>query len=615
MAVSTAPGGPDPWIERSLEGGRYTVKSRLGGGGMGQVYLARQHTMDRDVAVKIMAGHLRHHPDARSRFVREAKLTGSINHPNVITVYDYGVEPDGALFLVMERLEGRPLSEVIREVGPLPLVRVRRIALQICDALHAAHSGGVIHRDLKPANVMMLSGPVTPDTLKVLDFGLARSVLPEAEFTELTQAGKMFGSPAYMPPEVALGRNCDHRGDVYALGVMLYEMITGHPPFAHIERLLVPAAHVREAVPPLPADAPAACQSLIVDRMLAKQPSDRPQSIDEVRDLLTHLFDDLSPGRLARAVSVPVRVMGALDLPPPPSSQVDADGETLPPVSVGAETPLIPASALPLPSEGPSAPPAPVTARPRRWPWLAGALALLAAVAIWAIPGEPVDRDPPTEAPAVLRIADAEGFDAAKVLDAEAIDAEVADAQAADAQAADAQAADAQAADAQAADAQATDAQATDAEPAASSVPLKVRSAPSGAIVRVNGARVGRTPYDGRMPLEGGSVTLHKRGYLSYNSMHGWQRPGEALTVDARLTKAPPPTIAARFDVRSTPSGATITLNGVEKGTTDSVISHRVPKGSEVEVRLSKRGYAPYTQTVKPTDKTIRIKTRLRPMP
>lgn len=144
---------------------------------------------------------------------------------------------------------------------------------------------------------------------------------------------------------------------------------------------------------------------------------------------------------------------------------------------------------------------------------------------------------------------------------------------------------------------------------------MKVRSAPSGAIVRVNGARVGRTPYDGRMPLEGGSVTLHKRGYLSYNSMHGWQRPGEALTVDARLTKAPPPTIAARFDVRSTPSGATITLNGVEKGTTDSVISHRVPKGSEVEVRLSKRGYAPYTQTVKPTDKTIRIKTRLRPMP
>jgi serine/threonine protein kinase len=216
----------DPLLDRVLDG-RYTLVAKLGHGGMGSVYRAAQHSVGRDVAIKLMAPNLVSDKNAIKRFLREAKLASSFSHPNAVGVMDFGQTDDGLFFLVMELVDGISLAEVLDADPVLPLARVVRIATQICDALESAHDHQIVHRDLKPANVMVLAGG--RDLVKVLDFGIAKSLI--ASDTMMTHTGVVIGTPSYMSPEVATGREIDVRADLYSLGCMLYQMMTGMLPF------------------------------------------------------------------------------------------------------------------------------------------------------------------------------------------------------------------------------------------------------------------------------------------------------------------------------------------------------------------------------------------------
>jgi len=235
-------------VGRTIAGGRYEIVRLLGEGGMGAVYQARQVAMDRMVALKLILAELVRSPAAAARFHREMKLTARIEHPNTIRVYDFG-ETDGQLFLTMELLRGRTLTDVLNQSGRLELPRIVRIATQVTRALAAAHSEGVVHRDLKPDNVMLIEQYGEHDIVKVLDFGIAKS-LDEQE-AGMTSAGAVVGTPAYMSAEQAMGQPVDQRSDLYSLGIMLYEMASGRVPFraAALTALLV--AHATEVPPPL----------------------------------------------------------------------------------------------------------------------------------------------------------------------------------------------------------------------------------------------------------------------------------------------------------------------------------------------------------------------------
>jgi serine/threonine protein kinase/Tfp pilus assembly protein PilF len=268
-------------VGRTVADGRYEVVRQIGEGGMGAVYLARQVTMDRMVALKIIRADAVKSPDAAARFQREMKLTARIEHANTIRVYDFG-EIEGQLYLTMELLRGRSLGAVLAEAGRLPLDRIVRVAAQMARALQAAHSEGVVHRDLKPDNVMLIEQYGEHDVVKVLDFGIAKSL--EEGQGAMTEAGAVVGTPRYLSPEQAKGTAIDTRSDLYSLGIMLYEMASGQVPFntPSLTGLLV--AHVTEVPAPLTQIMPDAHPGLaaLVDELLRKDPADRPQSAKEV---------------------------------------------------------------------------------------------------------------------------------------------------------------------------------------------------------------------------------------------------------------------------------------------------------------------------------------------
>ena len=298
----------DPLIDRTLDD-RYVLRRRLGGGGMGTVYLAEQRSMERLVAVKVIAPVLATDERVTARFLREARLCGRISHPRVVTVFDFGRTPDGLLYLVMEQVQGRTLSDLIAE-GPVPVERALGLAIQICEALQAAHVQGIVHRDLKPGNVMLLDTLDGRDAVKVLDFGLARSLAGDDE--TVTRSGTMLGTPAYMPPEVARGLGCDTRGDLYALGVLLYELLVGQPPFSGAALSIV-MHHAYHPTPALPTHVPPVVARL-VERLMEKEPDDRPATAAEVS------------GLLAAALEVGVSDPGAAALQSRQDASVPAQG-------------------------------------------------------------------------------------------------------------------------------------------------------------------------------------------------------------------------------------------------------------------------------------------------
>jgi len=288
----------------------YRILSRIGSGGMGDVYLAHDDKLDRPVALKLLSSHAHADPSHLQRFHHEARAASSLNHPHVLVIHDYG-DVEGRPFMVTEYVEGRTLRERLR-AGPIGVVEAVDIATQVASALSAAHGRGIVHRDIKPENVM-----IRPDGyVKVLDFGLAKPVSVAAADTALTQPGIVMGTPQYMSPEQARGRDIDERSDVWSLGVMLHEMIAGTTPFAGLTLADVFAAIVGGDPAPLPA-APAAVASC-VGRALAKEPDGRYPSAREMHAALVALkAHDASPAPgptgPVRAVTTGKRASRAID--------------------------------------------------------------------------------------------------------------------------------------------------------------------------------------------------------------------------------------------------------------------------------------------------------------
>ena len=269
--------------------GPFEILALLGAGGMGEVYRARDVRLDRTVAIKLLPSELVREPGRRvERFRHEARAIARITHPNICTLHDVG-EDGSAIFLVMEYVEGETLAQRLED-GPLPLPLALRSAIGIADALDHAHRHGVVHRDLKPGNIML-----TPDSVKLLDFGLAKlkerdeQVLTDpTQSARLTEVGTILGTVPYMAPEQIEGREVDARTDLFAVGVVLYEMVCGRRPFTGNSRASVMAAIVTAEPPPLTSLLPQAPPSLerLILRCLAKDPDDRWQT---ARDLAAEL--------------------------------------------------------------------------------------------------------------------------------------------------------------------------------------------------------------------------------------------------------------------------------------------------------------------------------------
>ncbi len=231
---------------------RFEVKSLIGSGGMGSVYRARQVGLDRPVALKLLKEEASWDPDTVTRFHREAKAMSLLQHGNTVRVFDFGQTSDGTLFLAMELLEGETLTKRLSREGCLDPILAIRVVQQVLRSLHEAHSKGIVHRDLKPDNIMLagVDGHAEP-VVKVLDFGIAKVFEGENQFDQLeTQAGTVFGTPRYMSPEQAQGKSLDPRSDLYSVGVLLYQLLTGVPPFQDEEAVVVMAKHIRDKPEP-----------------------------------------------------------------------------------------------------------------------------------------------------------------------------------------------------------------------------------------------------------------------------------------------------------------------------------------------------------------------------
>jgi serine/threonine-protein kinase len=265
----------------TLAGGRYRVERPLGHGGMASVYLAHDDELDRPVALKLLSQAVGGDPDFRKRFLREAKLAARLTHPNLVAVYDAG-EEDDTPYIVMECVDGEPLSELLARRGPLPAPEVVELALQACAGLQHAHDAGLVHRDVKPANLLVRND----DVLKIADFGIARA----GESTRLTKQGTILGTAAYLAPEQARGAEVTPAADLYSLGAVLYEALTGKPPFAASNLLELARLQEegtirppRDLEPSVPRDVEAA-----VMRCLARDPAFRPPSAARLAQELTH---------------------------------------------------------------------------------------------------------------------------------------------------------------------------------------------------------------------------------------------------------------------------------------------------------------------------------------
>jgi len=267
----------DPLLGKVIEG-RYEIESVLGEGGMGSVYAVRHRALDKRFAMKVMRPDLARQGELAARFIQEARATAAIGHPNIVQITDFGELPTGAPYFVMELLDGTPLSKLIRKGGPLPAALAVRVLLQTASALSAAHAAGVIHRDLKPDNIHITQ----TGTVKILDFGVAKM----AGAGRLTRTGMVFGTPHYMSPEQASGTDVDHRADMYALGIIMYEMFTGKVPFEADSYMGVLTKHMfMEPDPPSRVHEAARELGALEDvtlRCLEKRPEARYASMDEL---------------------------------------------------------------------------------------------------------------------------------------------------------------------------------------------------------------------------------------------------------------------------------------------------------------------------------------------
>lgn len=277
----------------STIGDKYEILAVIGGGAMGLVYKARHMLMKRVVAVKML--HPNMLPDAGTvmRFKKEAEALSCLNHPNILTVFDFGISTQGQPYLVTDYLEGQTLGELLESSELVPWQRTVRIFMQVCSALSHAHKNGVVHRDIKPSNIMLTEFEDQQDFVKILDFGIAKVITEETEnSSQLTRTGEVFGSPLYMSPEQCRGKTLDARSDMYSLGCVMFRTLTGQPAFFGQDLVECLYKHVNEAAPSLREVAPEAeipeDLEQIVLKCLAKNPDDRYQSMVDLKEALAN---------------------------------------------------------------------------------------------------------------------------------------------------------------------------------------------------------------------------------------------------------------------------------------------------------------------------------------
>jgi serine/threonine-protein kinase len=285
-------------VARERELGSYRLGEPLGSGGMGAVYRATHRMLARPAAIKlirpeVLAAQDRHSAGlAIARFRREANAAAKLRSPHTVELYDFGETDDGTLYFVMELLEGMDLETLVQKEGPLPQERVIHILRQVCDSLEEAHASGLVHRDIKPANIHVGRVGLKHDFVKVLDFGLVKSVLPANQDTMATAAGLTPGTPAYLAPEMALGETCDGRADLYALGCVAFYLLTGQLVFQASNGLQMITKHIQETpVPPSRRTELEVAPELdaVVLACLAKKPEERPQTASELDRMLADI--------------------------------------------------------------------------------------------------------------------------------------------------------------------------------------------------------------------------------------------------------------------------------------------------------------------------------------
>jgi serine/threonine-protein kinase len=328
-AMATVP-PTDPYRGMTLDG-RYRIDRVLGRGGMGTVYAAKLVALDKAVALKLLRPVQDDDGQAVGRFEREARAASRLGNPHIVDIFDFGRSQNGLSYLAMELLEGEDLGNVLARERRLPLERALRIALQCCTALGAAHAAGIVHRDLKPENVFLVTRGDEREFVKIVDFGLAKISETEqdgAPGRKLTRTGMIFGTPQYMSPEQGMGRPTDHRSDIYALGLILYELLTGKVPFDGETFMSVIQQHLSDPPPALRSmepsvDVPPSVEAVIY-RCLDKRAGSRPQSMGELADELVAALrgagQETLAARLARYVTPieePVAAMALTKRKPP----------------------------------------------------------------------------------------------------------------------------------------------------------------------------------------------------------------------------------------------------------------------------------------------------------
>ncbi len=336
--------------------GRFELRARLGQGGMGTVYRAWQRSIGREVAVKLIDEAQARDVAMARRFLREARLTSQLSHPGTVSIYDFGQCGDGRLFIAMELVRGRTLDAVMLDDGVLTVERAVRIALQVCDALIAAHGLGVVHRDLKLENIMVLDEPAADDRVKVLDFGIAKSLVEETSHS--TRTGLVVGTPRYMAPELAMGSATTTLCDLYALGVVLAELVTGTLLWTADGFAALVAAKLTRS--PVLDQVPASLRPL-VERLVAADPARRPATALAVREELAAIVDAGGArgaereGRPPRSASAELALAGT----------VVADSATRRTVSPAALRPATPPAAWRAPPSAVTSPLTPASSGPK----------------------------------------------------------------------------------------------------------------------------------------------------------------------------------------------------------------------------------------------------------
>jgi len=337
MQLPEPPEDDDPLLGETVDG-RYLIESRLGEGGMGVVYKCKHVVLQKDLAMKVLRADVSRDQEIIQRFRQEAQSASSVGSQHIIDISDFGTLKDGATYFVMEHLDGQELTGAIEDPEPIPPERVVHIAKQLCDALGAAHERGIVHRDMKPDNVFLVSRANNPDFVKVLDFGIAKV---GGANSKLTKAGQVFGTPHYMSPEQCSGAGVDHRTDIYAVGVILYEMACGRVPFDADNLMGILTKHIYEQpIPPHdlppPIDVPPGLEAVIM-KALAKQADQRYQTMAEMRADLDMLSAGQTPNAVLDAVnrtSNPRQQTGPFQ--PMNPSQTGAPGITM---GIGGEAP------------------------------------------------------------------------------------------------------------------------------------------------------------------------------------------------------------------------------------------------------------------------------------